>query len=357
MRRRSSIFLAGLLLACSACSTVSETEPRMYVEHAMAPVTYGRTVQALFALRLVKAHSDPLQSSQLAATAHMISMWFSMPPFDEASGDEEAYLRRFCRVAGWDTPTTPACFERICRTVLDQVEEVLHKFRSVPTYESGVDELLLDVEALKLELEFPPLAIFALGEERPALAHAQRRRLPPGLPVFVSEEHFRVFESAGIPWTQLDRIRDIFDRASRLEEPAALSLFAGTGEKTAQILFALTVARQAGVRRVWAWGHHDGRSGAVELELIPENPLQVQPAAGSDGAQLTVSEPHNDGLDVSSFTTWGAALAELSRHAATGGPVALRVGALQIPVPADPAELPALPTLERLRERLAAPEP
>ncbi|PKN21780.1 MAG: hypothetical protein CVU65_16255 [Deltaproteobacteria bacterium HGW-Deltaproteobacteria-22] len=331
------VLQAGLL---SACSTAPETEPRVFVRYATVPVTYGRTVQTLFALRLVKAHSDPLQSSQLAIAAHLASTWFSLPPFDEASGEEEAYLRRFCRIAGWDTPSTPACFEKICRTVLDQLETVLLEFREVPTYEAGVEELLLDLEALKVELEFPPLAILALGERRPELVRAQRRRLPPGLPVFVSEEHFRVFESTDITWTQLDRIREIFDRASRLEEPAALSVFAGTGEKTSQVLFALSLARQAGVNRVWAWGRQDGLAGAVELLLVPENPGQEDPAA----------------LDVSGFATWGAALAAISGHATGADPVAVRVGALPVPDTAA-AELPVVPALEQLRHKLTQPEP
>ena len=350
-----------LLAFAGACSTSPEPEPRLQVPHAKTPVTYGRTVQALFALRLVKAHSDPLQSGQLTAAAHLISVWYDLTPFDEAAGQEEAYLRDFCRGAGWDTATTKACFERICRTVLAQLEEALVTFRALPTYRSGVDELLLDVEALKLELEFPPLAILALGEDRPVLARAQRRRLPPGLPVFVSAEHFRVFESAGVPWTQLDRIRDILERASALEEPAALSLFAGAREPTAQILFLLTTARAAGVRRVWVWGVHEGLAAAVAIELVPEVPVgedvaQAEPAsAQAEPASAPV-------VDLSPYATWGAALAAISRVAGPQDPVAVRVGALPRPAsessaPLVAAPIPALPSLDQIRDRMTAPEP
>ncbi len=362
-----------LLAFAGACSTSPEPEPRLRLAHARTPVTYGRTVQALFALRLVKAHSDPLQSGQLVAAAHLISAWYDLPPFDEASGEEEAYLRDFCRGAGFDAATTKACFERICRTVLGQLEEALVTFRALPTYRSGVDELLLDVEALKLELEFPPLAILALGEDRPALARAQRRRLPPGLPVFVSAEHFRVFESAGVPWTQLDRIREILERASALEEPAALSLFAGASEPTSQILFLLTTARAAGVRRVWVWGVHEGLAAAIALELVPETPVVETPAGETPAVEASVPEtPAGGGVaspepapvtafDPSPHATWGAALAALSRLAGPQDPVAVRVGALPVPAPEPPAPLPSslptLPSLDQVRDRMTAPAP
>lgn len=330
-----------------ACSTSPEPEPRFQIPHAKTPVTYGRTVQALFALRLVKAHSDPLQSAQLAATAHLVSVWYDLPPFDEATEQEEAYLRGFCRDAGWDTPDTRACFERICRTVLGQLESALHRFRALPTHDSGIDELLLDVEALKLELEFPPLAILALGDERPGLDLAQRRRLPPGLPLVVSAEHFRVFESAGIPWTQVDRIKEILERAAGLEDPAAVSLFAGAREPTSQVLFLLTLARTAGVGRVWAWGRHDGLAAAVALELVSQPPSET-PTAPEPGVQGP--------LDLTAHPTWGEALAAVSKKAQGQDPVAVWVGAPPPPPEPDPA-LPNLPALERIREKLSSPEP
>jgi hypothetical protein len=341
MIRAAACFLLSAL--AFACSTSPEPEPRFEMTHAKTPVTYGRTVQALFALRLVKAHSDPLQSAQLAATAHLISAWYDLPPFDEATGAEEAYLRGFCRDAGWDAPDTRACFERICRTVLLQLETALHRFRALPNHDSGVDELLLDVEALKLELDFPPLAILALGDERPDLAFAQRRRLPPGLPLVVSAEHFRVFESSAIPWTQVDRIREILERAAGLEEPAAVSLFAGTREPTSQVLFLLTLARTAGVRRVWAWGRHDGLAAAVALELVPELPPEQDSGV-------------EDPMDLTSHPTWGEALAAASKKVRDLHPVMVRVGAPPPPPEPDPS-LPNLPALERIRDKLSSPEP
>ncbi len=136
-----------------------------------------------------------------------------------------------------------------------------------------------------------------------------------------------------------------------------MSLFAASDEKTSQVLFTLSLARQAGVRRVWAWGRQGGLAAAMELVLVPEQPGQAEPGAEPGPEEPGQEEPGTEpaALDVSGFTTWGAALAAISGHATGAGPVAVRVAAL--PIPGGAVELPVVPALERLRHQLTPPEP
>ncbi len=338
----SRTLAACLLAVIAACSTPVETGPRVYVRHALRPATFGRLVQTVNALRLVAARSDPMQAALPAALAHIVSIWYGLPSFDEGSQEEEAYLLRFCRGAGWEEGSVPDCAKRIYRTVLEQAGQAVLEFSRVPSLKQDAENIVLELEALRQEGEFPSIAVWHLGERRPGIASAQRRRMAPGLPVVVEKNNFFVFGSSEIPLTHPERIREIFEHASALEPPAAVSLLAASDARTASVLMVLGIARAAGIARIWAWGVHEGRSAAVELELVAERDPALASAEGSDPAGT-------DGTDVSGMAAWGDALGGLSSK---NPPIRLRVPLFRA-VQDDAAP----PPLSDIRRRLIEQEP
>lgn len=343
MRIWISLFL---LFSATVCSTPQETGTRVFVRQ-LRPVSFGRLVQTVNALRLASSRSDPMQAAFGAAMAHVVSVWYGLEPFDESSQEEEAYLLRFCRAAGWDEKTVSGCVRRIYQTVLEQASEAVLEFAEMPLLKEDAENLMLELESLHQEPQFPSLAIWMLGERRVKLAAAHRRRLPPGLPLMIQDGRFSVFGSAEVPLTETARIREILEHASALEPPAAVSLLAAEDERIGPVLMVLGIARAAGIARIWAWGAHDGRSAAVELELVAERPALPEGMPVLDGNDAAA-----DGVDVSGFSTWGEALASLSGQKP---PLRLRVPVFRS-APEQDATIP-VPPLSEIRRRLIEPEP
>ncbi len=340
------LVLLLLLATVAGCSTKPETEPLVSVRHGQAPVTFGKTVQTLFALRMVRSASDPMQSGAMVALAHATSLFYGLPPFDEASKGEEAWLRSFCHSAGQEVTSTPACMDWIFRETVDQLERAILVFRKVPAHEAVAAELLMDVEALRMEKGFPAKAIFALGENRVEFSRVHVRRTSPGLLVMVSDEHFRVFESSAVPWTRLDRIREILDRAAGLQAPSMVSIFSPKETRTAQVLFTLSLARASGIDSVLVWGQAEQLAGAARLRLVPENQRDNHPQA----------------LDLSGFASWQEAAHRISETAGEEEVSILvpvfRSPSLPVDESGDPQGLlPTIPSLERIKQELVHPAP